>query len=200
MTQLRQGSPPKKRSIWTFLGDSVLNILAVGGVICIGLVICAFAFNITLIMFKTGSMSPTIPTGSLAVVREVPADSVEIGDVVTVDRAEGELPITHRVVSATTAPDTGVTTLELKGDANAAPDPGLYLVTSVRTVLWSMPGLAYVIVYFSNPVVLGGITLAMAALVVLVFWPRNGSDVNGRDEDIKDEGSQEESKLGVDEP
>ena len=32
------------------------------------------------------------------------------------------------------------------------------------------------IVYFSNPLVLGAITLTMAALVVAVFWPRNTDD------------------------
>ncbi|MGA9871792.1 MAG: signal peptidase I [Rhodococcus sp. (in: high G+C Gram-positive bacteria)] len=159
------------RSRWGALGDIVLNVLAIGGVVCIVLVACAFFFNITLIMFKTGSMSPSIPTGSLAVVRAVPADSVVVGDVVTVDRAE-KLPVTHRVVATETISESGITVLELKGDANAEADPGLYQVTDVRKVLWSVPGLARVIVYFSNPFVLGGITVTMAALVVAVFWPR----------------------------
>lgn len=165
----------KKRSVPTIIGDCILQVLAVGGVICIALVICAFVFDITLIMFKTGSMSPTIPTGSLAVVREVPADSVEVGDVVTVDRGVSELPVTHRVVSARTQ-DNGITILDLKGDANASADPAVYEVTTVRKVLWHVPGLARVIVYFSNPLVLGAITLTMAALVVAVFWPRNTDD------------------------
>ena len=34
--------------------------------------------------------------------------------------------------------------------------------------------MARVIVYFSNPYVLGLITLSMAGLVVAVFWPREG--------------------------
>ena len=175
MTQARHGTATPRPSLWSRAGDWLLNILAVGGVICIVLVICAFAFNITLIMFKTGSMAPAIPTGSLAVVKEVSADSVAVGDVVTVDR-EGELPVTHRVVTTNALPDSGATYLELKGDANEYADQGLYEVTEVRKVLWSVPGLARVIVYFSNPYVLGGITLAMAALVVGVFWPRREDD------------------------
>ncbi|WP_338886627.1 signal peptidase I [Rhodococcus sovatensis] len=165
-------TPRARRSPWTVIGDILLNILAIGGVICLALVACAFFFNITLIMFKTGSMAPSIPAGSLAVVRAVPAASVQIGDVVTVDR-EGKLPVTHRVVAIDPISKTGVTVLELKGDANADADPGLYDVTEVRKVLWSVPGLARVIVYFSNPYVLGAITLAMATLVVAVFWPRD---------------------------
>ncbi len=43
-------------------------------------------------------MEPTIPTGSLAVVHEIPASEIAVGDIVTVDRP-GQLPITHRVTS-----------------------------------------------------------------------------------------------------
>ena len=157
MTPETNHTKQPRRSWWGIAGDVFLNTLAVGGIICIALVACAFVFNITLIMFKTGSMSPAIPAGSLAVVRAVPADSVGVGDVVTVDR-EGMLPVTHRVVATETIEESGI--------------------TEVRTVLWSMPGLARVIVYFSNPYVLGLITLSMAGLVVAVFWPREekGSD------------------------
>lgn len=181
MTHDTSSNQRPRRSPWSVAGDVVLNILALGGVVCMALVACAFFFGITLIMFKTGSMSPTIPTGSLAVVRAVPADSVVVGDVVTVDR-EGKLPVTHRVVAAETIPESGVTVLELKGDANADSDPGLYQVTEVRKVLWSVPGLARVIVYFSNPYVLGAITLSMAALVVTVFWPREHSNSDASEE------------------
>ena len=71
--------------------------------------------------------------------------------------------------------------LDLKGDANASADPAVYEVTTVRKVLWHVPGLARVIVYFSNPLVLGAITLTMAALVVAVFWPRNTDDDDDAD-------------------
>ncbi|AMY20853.1 MULTISPECIES: signal peptidase I [Nocardiaceae] len=152
------------------IADAVLSVLAAGGVVCIVAVALSVTMNISLIMFKTGSMSPTIPTGSLAVVREVPAASVVPGDVVTVARV-GELPVTHRVVR--TSPSAGgATLLELKGDANDYPDPAGYSVTEVRKVLWSMPGLARVVVWFSNPFVLGALTIAMTVLVVVVFWPR----------------------------
>ncbi|MGO1266499.1 MAG: hypothetical protein ACTMIY_07705 [Microbacterium gubbeenense] len=72
----------------------LLWLAAAAGLICIVLVILAYAANITLIMFRTGSMEPTIPAGSVAVVQQVDAAAASVGDVVTVDRA-GELPITH---------------------------------------------------------------------------------------------------------
>lgn len=156
----------------------LLDVAAVLGAICIVLVVLAFAFQITLIMFKTGSMSPDIPTGSLAVVKQIPASAAHVGDVVTVDRA-GELPITHRVLS--TRPGSGgATVLVLKGDANAAADPEPYVVHSVRLVIWSAPGLAYFVVWLGNPFVLGTLTVLIAGLVVWALWPRSEHPVHGR--------------------
>jgi signal peptidase len=155
------------------LADLLLWIAAIGGVVCIVLVVLAYTAGITLIMFKTGSMSPTIPAGSVAVVQRIPAAEVEVGDVVTVDR-EGELPVTHRVTTIVPGATDAERVITLKGDANATEDPFPYTVSSVRTVLFSVPGIATVIVAMGNPFVLGGITVAAAVLVVWAFWPRDG--------------------------
>lgn len=150
--------------------ETLLNLAAIGGAICILLTLAAVLFHITLIMFKTGSMSPTIPAGSLAVVREVPASEARIGDVVTVDRP-GQLPVTHRVTSSRMV-DATTAILTLKGDANPVEDPAPYTVSKVRTVLYSVPGIAYVVAGASNPWVLGGTTVAVSALVTWALWPR----------------------------
>ena len=164
-----------RRSVASVVGSTLLNLAAVGGVICIVLVILAYCFDITLIMFKTGSMSPTIPTCSLALVREIPASDISVGDVVTVDRA-GKLPVTHRVTSV----DDGAAgaagpqrTITMQGDANLSEDPEPYTVSTVRIVLASVPGLAAVVIWFSNPWVLGGLTLSCSVLVMWAFWPRS---------------------------
>jgi len=163
------------RSVWSYVGAGIGNVLAAGGVLCVGLVILAITMNISLIMFKTGSMSPTIPTGSVAVVKEISADEIRVGDVITVNREEGQLPVTHRVVEV--FPQTpGAALVQMKGDANPNVDPGMYRVETVRKVLWSVPELANVIVWFSNPFVLGGITLLAALGVLWAFWPRDESD------------------------
>lgn len=163
--------PKKQRSLWSRAENFLLNLLAAGGVLCIGLVIAAFFFNISLILFKTGSMSPTIPQGSMSVVQRISADDIEVGDVVTVDREVGELPVTHRVI-AVHPQRPGEALIEMQGDANPNPDPGPYRVTEVRKVLWSIPGAAAVLVWFSDPVILAAITLGAAALVLWAFWPR----------------------------
>lgn len=152
------------------VSNALLNIAAVGGAVCIVLVILAVFFQITLIMFKTGSMGPTIPAGSLAVVKKIPASEVRVGDVVTVDRAAA-LPVTHRVTSVSPS-GGGAVKITMRGDANLADDPVPYEVTSVRIVLGSVPKLAYAVSAASNPLVLGGVTVVMAGVVTWAFWPR----------------------------
>lgn len=162
---------PRRRSLGDRLLNLLLNLAAVGGAVCIVLVILAVVFDISLILFRTGSMTPAIPQGSLAVVREIPADEVEVGDVVTIDR-EGKLPITHRVTSVEQLGD-GQAQIVMKGDANPTLDPEPYTVSTVRTVLLSVPGLARPVAAMNSPWVLGGVTLAVSALVVWALWPRS---------------------------
>ncbi|UZF47708.1 signal peptidase I [Rhodococcus rhodochrous] len=183
---------PKKngsrRSLGSRIENSLLNLLAAGGVLCIGLVIAAFFFNISLILFKTGSMSPTIPQGSMSVVQRISADEIRVGDVVTVDREEGDLPVTHRVI-AVYPQRPGEALIEMQGDANPNPDPGPYRVTEVRKVLWSLPGAASVIVWFSDPLILGGLTLGAAVLVLWAFWPRKGDEASVANTSIEASGA-----------
>lgn len=153
------------------LGDLLLWCAAAAGTICILLVVLAATSQITLIMFRTGSMAPTIPAGSVAVVQRVPAAEVEVGDVVTVDR-RGELPVTHRVTAVEPGASEHERMLTLRGDANASEDPVPYPVSSVRTVLFAVPGAAVVVAALGDPVVLAVLTIAATALVVWAFWPR----------------------------
>ncbi|WP_435746745.1 signal peptidase I [Microbacterium sp. PMB16] len=163
------------RAVGRGVREVLLTAAAIGGVICIVLVIMAYAGGFSLIMFKTGSMTPTIPAGSVALVQKIPAADVVVGDVVTVDRVDA-LPITHRVTSVAPAEGSDARILTMRGDANDVEDPEPYTVADVRIVRGSVPGLANVIVWFGNPWVLGGVTLAASVLVVWAFWPRREPD------------------------
>ncbi|KAM9864403.1 hypothetical protein ACIFOC_02957 [Leucobacter aridicollis] len=149
--------------------NALLNVAALGGALCVLLVLLGTLMNVSIIMFKTGSMSPTIPSGSAALVREIPASEIRVGDVLTVDRP-GQLPVTHRVTSVE---GTGATrTITMRGDANETDDPAPYTLNSARLVVFSIPHLARLIVWFSNPAVLGILTVATAILVTWAFWPK----------------------------
>ena len=164
----RTASPTRRRGA---VREVLLNIAAVLGAVCIALTLAALIFDITLIMFKTGSMSPTIPAGSLAIVREIPASEARVGDVVTVDRP-GQLPVTHRVVAAEPGAD-GQSVVTLRGDANPVDDPAPYTVSTVRLVMASIPGLAVAVVAMSNPLALGAVTVVVASFITWYFWPRS---------------------------
>lgn len=167
-----QLSPSKP--LRTRLSDLVLTVLAIAGAICLILVIVGLTMNVSIMMFRTGSMEPTISTGSIALVREIPATEMSEGDVVTVDRGEHNLPVTHRVREITDTDEaTGAVTFVMRGDANDVDDPEPYTADTVRRVFFSAPGLAPVIQWFQNPLVLGGLTIGATILVVWAFWPRD---------------------------
>lgn len=155
-------------------GSVLLTVASILGLGCIVLVILGLTMQMTLIMFSTGSMSPTIPAGSVALVQERPATRIEVGDVVTVDRP-GQLPVTHRVTEILRTSGEAVT-FTMQGDANADPDTDPYTATRVRVVLGSVPGMAGVVTAFQSPMVLGLLTAAVAALVTWAFWPRHEDD------------------------
>ena len=162
------------KTIGARLGDAVLSILAVAGGISIILVILGFSLNVSIMMFRTGSMEPTIPAGSIAVVKEIPATDITKGDVITVNRGDELLPITHRVTEIHEVNSvTGEVTFTMRGDANDTDDPDPYTATTVQRALFSVPGIAPFIQSLQNPLVLGSLTLGATVLVIWAFWPRS---------------------------
>ena len=156
------------------LGDAVLTIWALVGGISILLVILGFSMNVSIMMFRTGSMEPTIPTGSIALVREIPATDISEGDIVTVDRGDELLPITHRVTEILEVDDTtDEVTFVMRGDANETDDPEPYTAMTVQRAMFSIPAVAPFIQSLQSPFVLGGLTLGATVLVVWAFWPRD---------------------------
>lgn len=139
----------------------------------------------TLIIFRTGSMAPTIPQGALAVSLPVTADQVQVGDVVTVPRASDGLPITHRVMDIRATDPSGADVqstntsreLVLKGDANSTTDPRPYLVHETRRVIAAAPMLGSVLMLLQSPIGLGSLTLLAGALSVWAFWPTSRAEL-----------------------
>jgi signal peptidase I len=103
--------------------------IAVAG--CVALVVATvavFGLGLRPNVVTSGSMTPTIPVGSVALSKRADASTVHVGEVITATRADGHM-VTHRVISA--EPKNGLTEIQLKGDANHALDPLPLDVTSV---------------------------------------------------------------------
>lgn len=186
------------RGIRYYVTETLLWLLAGAGLVAILLVIAAYTFNTSVILFRTGSMEPTVPTGSAALVREIPASEVEVGDILTVERPD-RLPVTHRVVSVDPGETPQERVITMQGDANDSPDASPYAITEGKVMLGSAPGMASFINQLGNPYVLGGITLAASVLVGWAFWPRNGPPSGSTDPSDPDS-SAEGGKLKVPDP
>jgi signal peptidase I len=118
--------------------EALLTIGAVVGGICLLVTVASALFGLRPLVFQSGSMSPTIGTGALALSHEVDASALHVGQVVSVPTGDGER-VTHRIVGI--AHDGPVTQLELRGDANAVSDPHTYRVTTADVVIAQVPWL-----------------------------------------------------------
>ena len=143
---------------------ALVVITAALGVVSVVLAIVCVAAGSRPMVFRSGSMSPAIPAGSLALTRSVPAADVSVGDVVTVQTATGAR-VTHRVFALDR--HDGVAMLQLKGDANRAADSAIYPVRDVQRTWFSMPYAGSVVILLSSP--LGGVVLVAYLLLVLML-------------------------------
>ncbi|WP_114853849.1 signal peptidase I [Brachybacterium sp. YJGR34] len=166
---------PRHRTALRLLGDLLLAAAAALGLLCMVLALLTGVFGFRVMLFSSGSMEPSIPVGSAALVAPTAAADVEVGDVVTVDRAAGELPVTHRVVAVEGADDPAQRLLTLRGDANAQNDPTRYLVDEVGRVVVSAPGVAPLVASAGTSRVLAPLGVVAAGCVVWALWPRGGT-------------------------
>lgn len=82
----------------------------------------------------SGSMEPTIPTGSVVVSKHVEPETVAFHDVITYQLTSGEpLTVTHRVVGVDNI--DGQTRFRTQGDANSSPDPEPVRPEQIRGVV-----------------------------------------------------------------
>lgn len=124
------------------LREALLWTGALFGVLGVGVWLAVAVGGLDLLVVRSGSMSPAIDTGSLALARSQPAASAQRGDVVSVV-ADSGARITHRVVTRTVRGER--TELVLKGDANARPDAEVYDVGTVQRVVAHVPYAGYVV-------------------------------------------------------
>ncbi len=128
----------------------VLLVLIAG--LCAALLPRPFGYRPAVV--TSGSMGRSIPIGSLAMTHTVGVGAIHVGDVILIhEEADGVAarPKLHRVVSV--EQDSGNTLVSTKGDANAAPDPKLYVLPArVDVVAYSMPYLGYLVGFMLTPI------------------------------------------------
>lgn len=172
------GSAVRRNSSGVLLREVLLTVGAVAGLICLLAAAAAVFFGVTPVIFRSGSMAPSIDTGALALTRSVPIAEVRAGEVVSVFNAGGQR-VTHRVDQVISAAAGSSGQLILKGDANALPDPQPYVVDRVDRVFFSANGLGYAVAFLQTPwaIFAGGIFAGM--LVFLAFRPPRATTSGG---------------------
>ena len=143
-----------------------LSAGALLGVVCILAMVAGAALGIKPLVFRSGSMSPAIGVGDLAVSQTVDASSLKRGDIVSVVNATGNR-VTHRVVNV--ASQGAARQLTLKGDANRSPDVEVYTVTRAEKVLFDVPKGGYVVDAATSPVGLFVLGLYVAGMLTVLF-------------------------------
>ncbi|MDR6172503.1 signal peptidase I [Curtobacterium sp. SORGH_AS_0776] len=155
------------------LGLSTGLLVIVAG-LAVVLIVVPKATGSTPLTVLTQSMDPTLPPGTLLVVRPTPVEDIRIGDVVTYQITSGQpAVISHRVVSVASSSD-GSRTFTLRGDNNALADPAPVTAAQVRGVVWySLPdiGLVNQLVNGSRSWLvpaIAGVLLAYGAVMVTI--------------------------------
>lgn len=184
------------RSRWSRIGG-VLNTVGLILVFTIaGLMVVPSILGYDRYVIVSGSMEPTIGTGSVVYDKPVPVEDLEVGDIITfVPPAEFDIdmPVTHRIHEIVKAsPGTEVDGKEVpagtrqfrtKGDANEAPDPWKMVLDQPEQarVEHHIEYLGYIYGFLSNRwvqlLVIGVPALLIAVVLVRALWREAGESV-----------------------
>lgn len=121
--------------------------------------------NFKVLAVLSGSMEPTIHTGSIVAVK--PAGDYKIGDIITFGKiGKNQTPTTHRINDIRV--QAGKPIYITKGDANNTPDPKEVLANEVvGQVIFSVPYLGYAVDAAKKPI--GFIVIIMVPAVIIIY-------------------------------
>jgi len=113
----------------------------------------------------SGSMEPTIHTGSIVVIK--PAEQYNVGNIVIFGKDTAkDVPTTHRIVSSRAV--EGIILFTTKGDANKSPDTTEIRLSDIHgRVLFSVPYLGYVINFVKKPF---GLVLVIVLPAIFIVY------------------------------
>lgn len=137
--------------------DVLMTIILIAGIAFIVL----FFIGIEPFVVVSGSMEPTIETGSLSFVnKHAKYENIKVNDVIAYEAITGD-KVTHRVVSIT---DEGI---ETKGDRNSTTD-GISTTKSnyIGKNIFSIPKIGYCVKLMQTPV---GKTITITIIIILLI-------------------------------
>lgn len=152
--------------------DAVTTLVGCLGILTVAWLVASSVGGLGIIVFVTGSMSPSLPTGAAAITRSADAADLVVGDIVTVRRPGTGVQVTHRIVAIDPVDgDPRSRSLTLRGDANDAADLQPYVVQSAPRVLAGAPVLGTLITLAKTPAVMLASAVLIASVIVWALWP-----------------------------
>ncbi len=139
--------------------------------------------NIKFLTVLSGSMEPTIHTGSVVLIK--PNSSYKIGEIVTFStNSKNNIPTTHRIVELRI--QDGENIFKTKGDANDSTDTEEVLEKNIEGKFYfSIPYLGYIIDFVRRPIGLAIVILIPALLIIYDQVKRITKEVKKMKEDKK---------------
>jgi len=133
--------PRPLRRLRTVLSWALLAVIGVVGIATVGLPLATGATPLTVL---TSSMEPTLPPGTLVVVRPTPVRDIAVGDVMTFQLTPGDPTlVSHRVVEVQSL-SNGETRFVTKGDNNDQADAEPVTQEQVKGTVWySIPWIGH---------------------------------------------------------
>jgi len=151
------------KKIFKIFYYSVISLISV---IALALIISILPIpsNIKILSVLSGSMEPTIKTGSVVIIK--PADQYRIGDIITFrPKNQTQTPTTHRIYDIRL--QTGQPIYITKGDANNAPDTKEVTQQDILgKTLFSLPLAGYIIDFAKKPIGFMMIIIIPAAVII----------------------------------
>ena len=143
-------------------------ITAAAHILAVAVGVGPMFFGFRTFVVVSGSMEPTIATGSIAIAVPVPSRDLQIGDVIAFSpSSEAVLPIIHRIVKIEERDGTRYFTT--RGDANTGDDAQLALPPTGLRVIKAIPFVGYATYYAAQP--LGTLVLVWVPLLLLLaLW------------------------------
>ena len=162
----------REMSVWGYLRVSLsITVLVALLALAAAVILVPAATRATPLTVLTSSMEPTLPPGTLIVIRAVDPEDIRIGDVVTYQLRSGDpTVVTHRV-TAVTKSSGGEYSFTFKGDNSSNPDPLPVREVQIQGRLWySVPYVGWVSTWINGdargyivPILAGG-------LFVFAIW------------------------------
>jgi signal peptidase len=158
-----------QRGFWHYLrlglGWGLLGLVAGLGVLVIGLPAATGSTPLTVL---TGSMEPTLPPGTLVIVKPTAPQDIRLGDVLTYQIRPGKPEVvSHRVVEVRSISDGSVEFLT-KGDNNGAVDPAPVTAAQIKGTIWySVPWVGWASIAVGGK--LSGLLVPIAGIGLLGY-------------------------------